>query len=329
MAFREAEGMGADEARRVAGRWLREFLLEDWGLKVLAIVITLVLWFAVTGQRAPETRRLSGIALEYQRPGDMEISNDPLNKVDVTLEASKGKLDEINANNLVARVDISQLQPGERILRLTNENVSMSLPDAVRVVRIEPYSVALKLERSVERELDVEAKLDGEPAEGYEVRSVLVTPARIRVRGPESHVNALVKATTETIQIDGQKGTLNPPPVAVDVRDPNAADARNTKVVPLDTVVAVRVEIGEVQDERRIAGVAVRSMTGATVAPQTAVVVVRGPRSVVARLRSDDVTIIVEQATDGPVRPRLSLPSELSGRVELVSTTPSEFTILK
>jgi len=32
-----------------AGRWLRRIFVEDWSLKLLALAITLVLWFFVTG----------------------------------------------------------------------------------------------------------------------------------------------------------------------------------------------------------------------------------------------------------------------------------------
>ena len=321
MAFRSAE-MSADDAGRVVRRWLREFLLEDWGLKLLALVITLVLWFAVTGQRAPSTVQLRGVALEYMRPAEMEIGNEPLDEVDITLEGGKSRLEEINARNLVARVDISQLRPGERILRLSRENVSMDLPEGVRIVRIEPPSVALKLERSVERELEVEARLEGAPAEGYEVRGVQITPARVKVRGPESRVGALDKAFTETIPLDAQRETLNAPQVAVDVSD--------RSVVALDAAVAVRVEIVETQAERRIANVDVRAATaGAEVRPQTATVVITGPRSVVERLRSEDLTVVVEQAPDGSLRPRLAPAPGLEGRLTLVSVTPSDFTIQK
>ena len=321
MAFRNAE-MSADDAGRVVRRWLREFLLEDWGLKLLALVITLVLWLAVTGQRAPSTVQLRGVAIEYMRPAEMEIGNEPLDEVDITLEGGKSRLEEVNARNLVARVDISQLRPGERILRLSRENVSMDLPEGVRIVRIEPQSVALKVERSVERELEVEARLEGRPAEGYEVRGVQITPPRVKVRGPESRVGALDKASTETIPLDGQRETLNAPQVAVDVSD--------RSVVALDAAVAVRVEIVETQAERRVAGVAVRAAAaGAEVRPQTATAVVSGPRSIVERLRPEDLTVVIEQAPDGSLRPRLAPAPGLEGRLTLVSVTPSDFTIQK
>ena len=48
MPFRESTQF--DIARRPAERWLRRIFIEDWSLKLLALAITLVLWFVVSGR---------------------------------------------------------------------------------------------------------------------------------------------------------------------------------------------------------------------------------------------------------------------------------------
>lgn len=48
MPFRENTGFNI--ARGPAGRWLRRIFIEDWSLKLLALAITLVLWFVVSGR---------------------------------------------------------------------------------------------------------------------------------------------------------------------------------------------------------------------------------------------------------------------------------------
>ena len=39
-----------EEPRGAAERWLRRIFVEDWSLKLLALAITLVLWFLVSGR---------------------------------------------------------------------------------------------------------------------------------------------------------------------------------------------------------------------------------------------------------------------------------------
>jgi len=77
------------DGRGAARRWLRALLFEDWTLKLLALAITLGLWYAVTTQRAPATKRLHDVPLEFLLPENIDIGNDPVDKVDVMLEGSQ------------------------------------------------------------------------------------------------------------------------------------------------------------------------------------------------------------------------------------------------
>ena len=74
--------------------------------------------------------------------------------------------------------------------------------------------------RQIERELVVEPNLEGKPAPSYEMKEVLVTPARVRVSGPASHVNALENARTETISIEGRRESFDVPHAAIHISDP-------------------------------------------------------------------------------------------------------------
>ena len=312
--------MATNEVERggITRRWLRALFLEDWTLKALALLITLGLWYAVTTQRAPATKRLHDVPLEFLLPDNVDIGNDPVDKVDVMLEGSQDKLAVLTARDIVAQVDVTQLLPGDRNPRLTEKNVSMELPDGVRIVEITPRSLALHLEPVETREVPIEARFEGEPPAGFARGAVQVAPDRVRVRGPQSHVAAVERAYTETISLAGQRETLTLPQVAVDISD--------HKVTPLDATVSVRVEITEEQTERRFANVAVRSSSGASVSPPSAAVTLRGPRTIVEALRPEDVRLFVELVDDKPAT-RLSLPPGAQGRVELVGTSPSDFTL--
>jgi YbbR domain-containing protein len=308
---------GAEQS--AARRWLRALLFEDWTLKLFALAITLGLWYAVTTQRAPAQMRLRAVQLDFILPEGVDIGNEPVDEVDVTLEGSQGKLAELNARNLVARADLTDLRSGDRVLRLTDRNVSMDLPEGVRIVNLNPRSLTLHLEPVVERDVPVEARFDGAAPEGFARGAVQVSPASVRVRGPQSHVAAVERAFTETISLAGQRETLFLPQVAVDIPD--------HKVMPSESAVSVRVEIDEEQAERRFANVAVRSASGVPVSPQAVTLTLRGPRTIVEALRPEDVRLVVEVAEDGKPAPRLALPPSAQGRVELFNTNLPEFSL--
>lgn len=294
-------------------RWLNDLLFADWGLKLLALAITLGLWFAVTGQRVPTTARLRKVPLFFVLPNEMEISNEPRDEVDVTLRGSKRVLDAIKSSDVSLSYDASSYRTGERVVQLSPNNITLQLPEGtstegVTIERIEPGSVPLRLERRIEREFEVEPRLEGKLPEGFELAGTQSLPARVRVRGPESHVNALERAPTETIMLEGRRETFTVPQTAIDIQD--------RKLVTLDAVVDVIVKISETQATKRLSGVAARASDGST---SRLTVEVRGARSVIEPLRASDLSVVFDTAADGTQKPRLMLPSNLEGRIELIS----------
>jgi YbbR domain-containing protein len=218
-------------------RVLRKTFLEDWGLKLLALVITLALWLAVTGQNKPVTLRVPGVQLNFLRHEGLEISNELPSTIEVVLTGSPVKLDQIRPRDLVATVDISDQKPGERIVRLSRDRVQMDLPEGVTLQGFHPATIPIRLEPRVDAQLEVEVKFEGTLPEGYELGSVTANPARVRLRGPADRVSALHKAMTETVWLDGKKESFNLSNVAINIPDP--------RVDLLDPTVDIRVEIVE------------------------------------------------------------------------------------
>lgn len=321
MPFREVDEV---ESRIPHGvkRWLREIFIQDWNLKLLALAITLGLWYGVTGEREPTRRNLRGVQLSFIVPNDMEISNDPPQEVEVKLTGSKRELDRINnARDLVATVDVTDYKPGERVVPLTRNRVRIDLPPDVHIDEIEPSTVPLRLEPRIEREVEVEAHLEGRLPEGLELYGVTISPAKVRVRGPASHVNLLQKAPTETISLEGRRESFTEAQTSIVIADP--------KIKMVDTVVSVSLQIGELRVEKSFAGVPVHEDSGAQVRPASASVTLYGPRSLLEQLHPEDIQIVLDAAPDGSIRPRLLLPPNMQDRIELRSTRPTGFSIIR
>src|ERR1043166_253100 len=218
-------------------RWVRKLFLEDWGLKLLALVIAVALWLGATGQNKPVTLRVSGVQLNFLQPNGLEISNDPPTTVDVILTGSKDKLDRIGPRDLIANVDISDQRVGERVIKLTLDRVKVDLQEDVKIQGFHPASVPIRLEPVVEVPVEVEVKFEGKLPEGYEVTGVDVNPAKVRLRGPADRVNALRKVMTETIWLDGKKEGFTVSHVEINIADP--------KIDILDTAVDIRIDVAQ------------------------------------------------------------------------------------
>jgi YbbR domain-containing protein len=272
MPFQDEDEIITPERQRApyrAQKLLRRVFVEDWSLKLLSLAIAIVLWLLVTGQNQPVTAHVN-VQLNFIRPQALEISNDPPRIVDVMLTGSRNKLDDLTSLDLVATVDLSDQRAGERVMRLADK-AQITLPQGIKVDGFQPSVIPIRLEEMLDRQIAVEPKLEGKPADGYEVYSVKPNKASVTVRGPASRVNALQKIPTESIWLTGRKDSFPAQNVALDVPDP--------KVDLLDPMVNVEVEIGERRIEKSFSGVAVTTADGRKVQPATTSVTLLGPAS--------------------------------------------------
>ena len=292
-------------------KMLRRIFLEDWSLKLLSLAIAIVLWLLVTGQNEPVTAHVN-VQLNFIRPPSLEISNDPPRTVDVMLTGSRNKLDDLTSLDLVATVDITDQRAGERVLRLADK-AQISLPQGIKVDGYQPSAIPIRIEEVVERQINVEAKIEGKPADGFEVYGVYPDKGSVSVRGPASRVNALPKVTTESIWLAGRKESFTAENVGIDVPDP--------KVSLVDPVVNVNIEIGEQRIEKNFSGVSVSTAQGGKVQPATTSVTLLGATSLINSLKPEEVKIVVDE----DLKPRLEVPPALKGKVILKSVSTSKF----
>jgi YbbR domain-containing protein len=228
-------------------------------------------------------------------------------------------LDRLSLLDLVATIDISDQQAGERVLRLS-DRAQMDLPDGVKIDSFRPSAIPIRLEPVVARQVAIEPGVDGKPADGYEVYGFRPNKSSVKVHGPASNVNALQKAPTETISVAGRTASFTAQNIAIDISDP--------KVDVEDPVVSVEVEIGERRTEKSFTGVSVSAPQGLAVQPRTATVTILGPGILVAGIPPKDIKIILDKKGE-MLEPRLDLPPELQGKIVLKSVTPAEFLRVK
>ncbi|HEX2639991.1 MAG TPA: CdaR family protein [Pyrinomonadaceae bacterium] len=281
---------------------LRKIFLEDWGLKLIALVVTLALWLGVTGLSTPTTKRFT-VPLSYSISNDIEITNTPIQEVDIVITGDKRKIDQINRSELSALIDISELPPGDKVLQLTPENVRVTLPQGVKLDEVQPSRIAVRLETVEEKDIEVRPQLAGQPATGYEVYDTSVTPARVRVRGPASYVKTLDFVPTGEIDVNGASQDLVAKQVPVSVPNPRAA--------VFSTVVDVNVRIGELR-VRRLFNIT-------TPAGKHVSAVLFGPKSMLADLQPDQIKVELLKNETGSETPSLTLPGDLQQNVRIES----------
>ena len=279
----------------------RKVFLEDWGLKLVALLIAIALWVGVTGLSSPTVKRFT-VTLRPSAANNVEVTNQLIQDVDVVLTGDKRDLDRLNPADLTAVLDLTDIPPGSRVVSLSPSNVYVNLPQGMKLTEVQPGRIAVDLEVVEEKEVGVDPNVTGNPPDGFEVYSATAVPARIRVRAPSSIFASLDTITTDPVDVTGKKDGFTMRQVAVRSSTP--------KVAVYTTVVDVFIRIGEKRIERTFT-LPAPGLTGKTVS-----FTVFGPKTPLAKAKAEDFKIDFVLNEAGEEVPQVTLPTALADMSE-------------
>jgi YbbR domain-containing protein len=227
-------------------------------------------------------------------------------------------------NQLAVTANLSNKEPGDRIVQLRPQNVTV--PDSIEVLQIEPASIRLHLERTAQKLVKVEPQFTGTPDEGVEIYRVILQPAQLNIEGPQSQLTSLSQVKTESISLRGHRETFS---TIVDVELPQPS----LRVINRASV-TLTVELGERRASRLLSNLPVQ-VTGPGASPRlltkTVEVILYGPRAVLESLHESDVRVEVNLADLAPnaktLRPRVHLPEQVAKQIEVRAVNPAEILV--
>ena len=305
MLFSADKFFEREQQRAFLARLGRKIFLEDWVMKLIALVITLGLWLGITGLRTPTSTTIRNIPLDMRVANDLEVTSSPVKEVDIKISGDKGKLNQLNRENLLVSLDLTEIQPGERVVSITPDNVNVELPAGIKLEGISPSVIPIKLEKIVERDVPVKAETEGALAEGFEIYSSATVPPTVRVSGPESFIRPLDSISTEKINVEAKQADFTAQQISLNPVNP--------RVRLVDTtVVDVMFRIGERRVEKTFI-VTAKTDTGERRVPVT----LYGARSVIENLRAEDIKVQITKTEAGETATSITLPPEIQDKVEI------------
>lgn len=180
-------------------------LLENWTLKVLALIFAAILWFFVTGEQRLE--RSYAVPLDLKNlPNGMMVASELPENIDVRISGPRTLLMNLHLQQIRIAIDLQGLEPGLTTLKRLEER--LDLPGPLKITRLSPSYVDVKLERIASKQVEVAPRISGEPAAGYRLVEVRSEPRRVMVEGAESEVTKLERIATATLDVTGLRENL-------------------------------------------------------------------------------------------------------------------------
>ena len=224
---------------------IRSLLLDNLPLKIIAFILSLVLFIVVRGDKGTTTS--VEVPLLIRVPDGYMQVGDPIDEVRVQLRGRKSVLDAVKIDEL-GPISISP-SPSEGRAKHTFSPSMLNLPDGITAERFDPPSTFVELEAIEKRsvQVNVERALSGKPPPGFQLGKVSIKPSEVEIVGPRSAVEGANHVYVENIDLTGQTQPFTVERFVI-------PDKRSVKVNG-SSMVQVEVEIVRKRDERVILGV--------------------------------------------------------------------------
>lgn len=181
---------------------LTSLVLDNPGLKLSSLFLALLLWIALNGEPRSVGEEGFKIRLQYLMPSHLELVDDPTDSVHVRLRAASSLLNKLDSSDISVGIDLANAQPGERVYSITPADIAV--PPGVRVTNITPSTVRLNLQPTVSKDVEIDPRIVGQVADGYQLQSLTPRPNRVVVEGPGERVSAMTRVTTDSIDVTGR-----------------------------------------------------------------------------------------------------------------------------
>jgi YbbR domain-containing protein len=263
---------------------LLRIFVEELPIKVLSMVLAVTLFVLVRNDK--DATSGAYVKVIYTMPEDRVLVSDAVPEIKVSMRGPWTKLQHLDRSLEPIRIDLSSVHTPE--VRIDEDMIKV--PAGVRVSSIVPSEVHVQFEPRLVREVPVQPILEGQPAEGYRVAKVTAEPARVRVDGAKSVVEAIERVPTRPLRITDARGTvrgevaLEAPPVHTHFDD--------------STTVTVRADVQPAMVERIFDDVPIKIVglvhMDATLDPPRARLVIRGPSPLVGDVSDKNLGLKVD-----------------------------------
>ncbi len=210
-------------------------LLGNMGFKLLSVIIAISLWFFVTYRGQSETTVEA--QLEFKNiPQGLEILRQNIKRATINIRGHESILNALKPSDVRVIVDLSNGKVGEATYYFDISDVKTTR--SIKVLRIEPSYVKVTLDESMTKQVQVKPFVVGQPAKGFEIKKITVSPATVAMEGAATEIERISALRTEPLDITGLDSDISQT-VRVD------ANGRNIRVKTVD--VTVKVAIGRAE----------------------------------------------------------------------------------
>jgi YbbR domain-containing protein len=175
---------------------IRKYILKDFKLKILSLMLALMLWFAVAYMGESRMSLSVRVSAENLGKNFLVIKMEP-DEVLVTISGPVSILKSIRARDVKIPLDLANVKGGRQVYNLQRDSVVA--PKGIKVEEVKPDYVVIETDAIMEKRLKTIVKLDKKWMGMYVVKSW--TPRYVIVEGSRDALKGI--DSIATLPVDG------------------------------------------------------------------------------------------------------------------------------
>jgi YbbR domain-containing protein len=176
--------------------FVRKYIINDWKLKGLSVVLAVILWFAIS-YVGESKLSVSVPILPANLEKDFMIKSMDTEDVLVMISGPVSALKNLRPKDVKVPLDLGELKNGPHIVNI--QKTDIVVPRGIEVEAVKPGYVVIEIERTLEKRLKTIVKLDNKWKALYSVKSWY--PQYVIIEGPKVSIEKI--EAIDTVAIDG------------------------------------------------------------------------------------------------------------------------------
>ncbi|MBC7658749.1 MAG: hypothetical protein H7249_03490 [Chitinophagaceae bacterium] len=295
-------------------RSIFNLFFHNFGYKLLAILLAVVVWAIIQGEQIQEVNR--EILVEIHVSPEYGVRGDLLRIKAATIRGPQAWLLEV-PKRLTAEVFVPPGRIGEHRVRLSKDDVK-NLNERLELIIHEP-NLVLYVDKLMERSVPIKETIHGAPADGFTVERVNIEPKNVVVKGIRKDVMDLRTIYTEPVDVTGLKESKT-------LETRLISPGLGSEALAVEAV-KVQLQVGNSRINKRFSNIPVE-IVGATrrtkITPQFASILVQGVPNVLNKLQRSDFKAFIEVRSLGPGKYEEDIKVKIPAETVLIETFPEK-----
>src|ERR1700691_410319 len=161
--------------------FLRRWVLHNFWLKILSLLIATGLWLAISPDQEPAEVAVR-VPIEFRHvPQGLEISSETIPEAQIRVRGPERLIRDLRSTDIHADLDLADATPGERTFDLTAQQIRHQRD--LHVVQVVPGQVHLSFDTRLTRDVEIRPRVTGNFVAGEQNGKVVVKPEGITIQG--------------------------------------------------------------------------------------------------------------------------------------------------